>query len=485
MQFLRRSLVGIFLLGMTLALIAWAGNTVRIAVADRMGQEPRQFAPRERAFAINVATLTPQTIAPELTVFGELRSQRTLELRSASGGIVLETDAALVEGGTVQTGQLLLTIDPVDAQAALDRVAADSQDADATRRDAERGLALAEDELAAAQAQAGLRAQALARARDLLSRGAGTAASVETAELAASAADAAVLSRRQSLATAQTRKDQAETQLSRAQINLSEAQRALTDTQVFAAFDGTLSDVSVTPGGRISANESFAQLLDPAQLEVTFRISTSQYARLLDGSGSLLKAPITVTLDVSGVDLTATGRITRESGAVAQGQTGRLLFAKLDAAPGFRPGDFVSVRIQEPALNGVVKVPATALGADSTVLVVGPENRLAVQAVELLRRQGDDVIIRTAAANGQMIAAERSPLLGAGILVKPIIQGGQDAAPAAPATIALDAERRAKLIAFVQGSRMPDEAKARVLSQLEQDEVPAATIERLESRMGT
>jgi len=31
---------------------------------------------------------------------------------------------------------------------------------------------------------------------------------------------------------------------------------------------------------------------------------------------------------------------------------------------------------------------------------------------------------------------------------------------------------------------MPDEAKARVLSQLEQDEVPADVVTRLETRMG-
>ena len=77
MQFLRRSLIGIFLLAVTLALFAWAGNTVRLAVQDRMNAEPRSFPQRERVLSVNVVTVTPETIAPDLVVFGELQSAST------------------------------------------------------------------------------------------------------------------------------------------------------------------------------------------------------------------------------------------------------------------------------------------------------------------------------------------------------------------------------------------------------------------------
>ncbi|MEL6684630.1 MAG: HlyD family efflux transporter periplasmic adaptor subunit [Pseudomonadota bacterium] len=484
MRFLRRSLVGVFLLAVTLALIAWAGIMVQGAVVARMNEEPRSFPQRERVLAVNVVTLEPQTIIPETTVFGELRSQRTLDLRSATGGTVLEASDALVEGGRVTAGQLLLRIDPAEAQAALDRAGADLQDAQAELRDAERALVLAEDELAAARAQAVLQDRALDRARDLETRGVGTAATVETAELAASSAQAAVLTRRQSLASAQARIDQATTRLARAQISVAEAERAVDDTQVFAAFDGTLSEVTISPGGRVTANERFGQLVDPTRLEVSFRVSTSQYARLLDDTGRLTPAPIAVTLDVSGVNLRAEGQITRESAAVGDGQTGRLLFAQLEVAPGFRPGDFVTVRINEPALDDVALVPATAVAPDQTVLVVGEEDRLRNAQVSLLRRQGDDVIIDVGAAAGATIVAERSPLLGAGIKVRPIQPGGAQVA-AAPEMITLDAERRAKLIAFVSEGRMPDDVKARIIGQLEAEEVSSETVSRLEARMGS
>lgn len=485
MRFMRRSLTGVFLLAVTLVLLAWAGNLVRGAVEAKLNQEPRSFPQRERVLSVNVVSLDPQAITPELTAFGELLSQRTLDLRSATGGTVREAGQGLVDGGSVAAGDLLLRIDPTDAQAALDRVRADLQDAEAELRDAQRALTLAQDELAAAQSQSTLRDQALARARDLADRGVGTAAAVETAELASSSAQASVLTQRQSVASAQARIDQATTSLARQRINLAEAERDLADTEIYAAFGGQLSNVTISLGGRLTANELFGQLVDPTQLEVAFRVSTSQYARLLDDQGKLVPAVVNVALDVAGLDLTAKGQITRESASVASGQTGRLLFATLDQALGYRPGDFVTVRIDEPALENVALVPATAVAADETVLLVGADERLAVGRVTLLRRQGDNVIVAVGDLAGQTIVAERSPLLGAGIKVSPILPDGQQVAEEAPKMLTLDPERRAKLIAFVTEGRMPDDVKERIIGQLEQDEVSSETVERLESRMGS
>ena len=76
-------------------------------------------------------------------------------------------------------------------------------------------------------------------------------------------------------------------------------------------------------------------------------------------------------------------------------------------------------------------------------------------------------------------------MLGAGIKVSPIMPEGQEIAVLEPEMVTLDPERRAKLIAFVSAGRMPDDVKARIIGQLEQDEVSSETIERLESRMGS
>ncbi len=50
MRFLRRSLIGVFLLALTLALVAWAGELVRGAVVARMNEEPRSFPAARTGF---------------------------------------------------------------------------------------------------------------------------------------------------------------------------------------------------------------------------------------------------------------------------------------------------------------------------------------------------------------------------------------------------------------------------------------------------
>ncbi len=482
MRFLRQSMIGLFLAAATLGLLVLAVTLVSGAVRERLAAEPNVPPARERVFTVNVTTAEAGTVVPVLQSFGEVQSRRLLELRAADGGRVIELAEGFEDGGTVTQGQVLVRLDPADAQSAVDRAQSDVADALAEGRDAARSLTLAQAELAATEDQATLRERAFERQTDLADRGVGTATLTETAELAASAARQAVVSRRQALAQAEARLDQTETLLARARIALAEAERRLGDTTLTAPFDGTLSATDVVVGRLVSANERLAELIDPQDLEISFRLSTAQYARLLDESGALIRADVTATLDVAGVDLKAQGRISRASAAAGEGATGRLIFATLSDAVGFKPGDFVTVQIEEPALDGVVRLPASAVDAGGEVLVLDAENRLEAVTVNVLRRMGDDVLVRGPII-GRKVVEARSPLLGAGIAVKPI---ERTASPdPEPEMLELTEERRARLVAFVQGnSRMPEEAKARVLARLAEPRVPATVVARIESRMG-
>jgi RND family efflux transporter MFP subunit len=389
--------------------------------------------------------------------------------------------ATTLLGGEVTAGQVLIRLDRADAMAEVARAKSAILDAQTEGRDAARALELARDEQLAAQEQAALREGAFQRQSDLADRGVGTATATETAELAASSARQAVLARRQIVTQAEARIDQAASLLSRLNIALADAERRLEETTIAAPFDGTLSDPSVVEGRLVAANERLADLIDTNDLEVSFRVSTAQYARLIDDNGALIKADVVATLDVAGLDLEAVGQITRASAAAGEGASGRLIFASLTQAAGFKPGDFVTVRIREPELTNVVRLPSSALDAQGRVLVLDADNRLEAETVEILRRVGDEVLVRGNIVGREVVEA-RSPLLGAGIAVKPLRPG---VAAAVPGMVELTEERRAKLVALVEANtRMPDAAKARVLAQLSETQVPAQMIERIESRMG-
>ena len=223
MRFLRRSLTGLFLVAVTLALIALAAQTVRSAIEERMAQESFARPARERVYAVNVVTAKPERIVPVLEAFGEVRATRQLEVRTTTGGQVIEIGQGFEEGGRVQAGQLLVRVDPSDLEDALALADTDLAEAEAEVRDATAALDIAADDLASARAQAELRAQALARQQDLSRRGVGTEAATETAALAAAAADQAVLSRRSALANAEARVSTAENTLDRRRIARAEA----------------------------------------------------------------------------------------------------------------------------------------------------------------------------------------------------------------------------------------------------------------------
>jgi multidrug efflux pump subunit AcrA (membrane-fusion protein) len=502
MRFMLRGITAVLILAVALGALALAGWTLAEALAERRAAEAAAPPARERVYPARVVPVRPETVVPELTAYGEVRARRVLELRAPRGGSIAWIAPGFEDGAAVAAGQLLLRLDTADQIAARELRAADLAQAEADAREAARARGLAEAELAVAMAQARLRGQAVERQQRLRDRGAGADAALEAAELAAAAAEQAVLSRRAALAQAEARIDQAATAIARARIALAEAERAVAESELRAEFAGQLAAAPVSAGAVVAPNERLAQIVDPAALEVAFRVSAAQFARLADAGGTVLPLPVVAALDLGGVEVAAAGRITRTAAVVGAGQTGRLVYAALDAAAALRPGDFVTVRVTEPALADAAVLPARALGRGDSVLALGPGDRLEAVAVTLLRRQGDMVIVAASPLAGREVVAERTPQLSPGIRIRPLREApgeapgeaaggatGEAPAAAAPddadAMIRLTPDRRARLMAEVEATAgMPDGAKARLIGLLAQDRVPAALVARIEARSG-
>jgi multidrug efflux pump subunit AcrA (membrane-fusion protein) len=416
MRFVLRSLTGFVLAVITVGVLLLAARLVGDAAADRAADGGGPPERQEQVLAANVIPVVAATQTPYLTAYGEVRAIRQLDMRTARGGTVTALSPNMVDGGTVALGEVLVQLDPAEATAARDLAAAALAEAQGEAQTADADLVLARDDLAAAKRQAELRAQSLVRAQDIAALGSGSAVAVEEAQLAASGAEQAVLSRRQALIQAEARIATTASAVERARIQLDEAERALAETQITAAFGGRLSGVSVIAGMVVGPNERLASLIDPTALEVAVRLSTAQFMQLTGGK-ALPVAPVDI---VTGGPSSLPAHLTRAAASVGEGQTGRLVFATLDTPGVLQPGDFVEVRIAEPPLPATALLPATAVGGDGTVLVVGTDDRLEAVAVTVLRRLGNDVIVDPGAAAGREIVAERSPLLGAGIRIAPV-----------------------------------------------------------------
>jgi len=486
-------LIGLASAGLSVTLLLVAGGVVQRAVEDRGALAAQTRQPRERAFVVEVGTLDPVTAVPVITAYGHVASGRTLEVRSAVAGPLVALSENFRDGGVIEAGEMLFRTDPMRLQTAVTLAEADQREAVADLAQAQAARALAVLDADAAQTQLTLRAEALARQENLRDRGVATAAELESAQLAHAAAQQTLISRQQAVAAAEARVVQAEIGQTRREVALSEARRALNDATATAPFAGVMTDTTAALGRLVSANERLGVLIDPAALEVAFRVTNAQYGRLLRGDGRLIDAEVSVSVQTGRSSVAVRAVLDRAGAEVGEGQVGRLIHARLidpDSSV-VRPGDFVTVRVSERPLSDVAVIPATALSADERILLIGEGNRLEEQAVTPLRRQ-DDTVIVSGVPFGRRYVLARALQLGAGIRVEPVAPAPvADAAtePIAeaepePEMIALDDARRAALVAFIEGNEsMRAETRERVLQELSQPLVPLATVERFEARM--
>ncbi|MEM8787704.1 MAG: HlyD family efflux transporter periplasmic adaptor subunit [Pseudomonadota bacterium] len=478
MRFLTRSLLGVFLAALSLGLLAMAVSNVYRGLEARQADQSRGRPAQERLFPVNVDTLALAPATPVITAFGEASSRRTLEIRTAAPGRIVELAEAFRDGGRVAAGDVLVRIDPADAGSALDLARAELAEARAQRVEAETTLELARIDLQGAEQTRTLRMSAMVRQQDLRARGAGTRAAEEDAEISLSSADQAVVSRRQALAQAEAQLERTAITVERREIAVREAERTLADTTVTAPFGGLLTAADASAGAIMASNERIGTLIDPAALEVAFRVTNAQFTRLLDAEGRLTLQEVRVALPLAEFPIVATGRLDRAGAEVGDGQTGRLLYAALDpgSATALRPGDFLTVEIAEPELADVAVIPAVAADPSGEILLLAEDDRLEAHPARILRRQGDDLIVADVPA-GREYVRERVPQLGAGVKVRPI---RPDAEMAAPELVALTDAERARLVAAVEANtQIPAEARARVLDRLAQDRVPKSLIDRL------
>ncbi|MEM7441550.1 MAG: HlyD family efflux transporter periplasmic adaptor subunit [Pseudomonadota bacterium] len=483
MRFLTRSLMGLFLLTLTFGLLGLAGKTMFDAYEQRQSRGPGQNQNRERVFSVEVATVTPGDEAPIITTFGEVISGRTLEVRAAAGGELVRLSENFREGGFVRKGELLFQTDPANSASRLAITENELAEATADLADARRQRTLAVAEVAAAEGQLALRKRAMERQDSLRSRGVGTDAAMETAELATASADQTLLSKKLSLSNAEARIARMETMLERRKINRDEAARVLADTEVRAEFDGVLAEVSVVLGRLVNPNERLGNLIDPDALEVSFRISNAEFQSLAQSEEGLKGAQVSVRL---GGDLLFTAQIDRVSAAVGEGKTGRELFAKLGstAMVTVRPGDFVSVTLTEPPVSGVARVPATAVSNAGEILLIGEGDRLEAATVEILRKQGDEVLIYANDIADRQIVLARAPQLGAGIKVKPRSRG--DRSLVAREFVDVTPERAAPLIAMLEKSTViPKAVQERLIKSLQDGRIAKEALDRMEARLAT
>ena len=115
------------------------GALVIAAVLIASRDRPPPVERPERAWVVDLAPAKLETLRPTLELFGSVQSPQDAQLSSGVDGLV--TEVAVLDGETVEEGQLLIRIDDRDVRLSLQQAEADLLEVEAKQAFAKRRLA--------------------------------------------------------------------------------------------------------------------------------------------------------------------------------------------------------------------------------------------------------------------------------------------------------------------------------------------------------
>lgn len=338
-------------------------RTVKIVAASALmaavlyGCSSKSEAQAPPAPAVTVATPLVQEVQDWDEFTGRFEATQSVEVRARVGGYV--SGVHFRDGDYVRRGQLLFTLDPRPAQAAL---------------------AAARAQLSQAQAQLTLARAEFERAETLLASQAISQAEADTRKGALQTAEAAIAA---------------------ANANVRARQLDLEFTRVTAPISGVVSYRRVDPGNVVAGGTDQAQILTTVvstnPIHFVFDASEGQllkYQRETAGRGKQVKIRLQdeVTERWNGTLDFADNILDDGTGAVR-------MRAVIPNPTGFlKPGLFGSARVEGTGAYSALLIPEAAIasdGARKVVMVVAKDGTVAPKVLELGPLSGDLRVVRS------------------------------------------------------------------------------------------
>lgn len=346
--------------------------------------------------AVTVQTMQPQDVVLTTTLPGRVVASAMAEVRPQVAGIV--TDRLFQEGGSVDAGDVLYTIDPASYEAAL---------------------AQAEASVAQAQAQLNAAQKEEARQQELASRNVSSTAALDTAVAARDSAVAGL-------------------QAARAQLNA--AQIELDRTSIRARLSGEIGRSLTSQGALVTASQAnplaVIRNIDSVYVDVTqsaAEIIEWRRGNIGERMGDSMSEVSLTLADGSVYD--QKGRLTAAEPDVNE-QTGvvvlRMSFDNPDKL--LLPGMYVQVEMPTRTAEGVFIVPQEAVSRDRrgqpVAMVVGAENVVEARQLNVLQDLAGDWVVSDGLNAGDRVVTVGLQKASPGATVTP----EEQSAPAATQT---------------------------------------------------
>ncbi len=371
-----------------LPLAVLLGGFAVAALMIATGPEVQPRPSRAVAPLVRVVEVVPKTVQLRTWTHGTVVPRTESDLVPEVDGRVVEISPSLVSGGFFAKGDVLLRIEPVDYEVALEQARA--------------GLARAQSDLANAR-------KSHERQHDLVRRGATSDSQRDDALNRVRIAGATL---REAVAL------------------LSRAERDLERTEMTAPYDGRVRSERVDVGQFVKRGTAVGTIYAVDFAEVRLPIHDEELAYLNLPLGRAEQAtgtsvPVILRARFAGAEHEWHGEVVRTEGELDPNTRMVNVVARVpepymsqDGRPPLSVGLFVEVEIQGETFPNLVVLPRSALRGESQVLIVDRESRLRFRDVEVLRRADEEVYISSGLQRGELVCISPLQSTADGMLVR-------------------------------------------------------------------
>ncbi len=214
--------------------------------------------------------------------------------------------------------------------------------------------------------------------------------------------------------------------------NVRQAELNLQRTRIFAPFKGYVRSEQVEIGQFVNAGGPVATVVGTDQLEIIVPLPLDELAWLqVPRNGESRRgSPAQVVLQSGDQLFRWQGEISRAMGEIdPRSRMARVVVTVADPVSRdgtsrsllneLLPGMFVEVHLQGADLTGVFAVPRGALHDNDTLWIVDDENRLHIRPVDILRRERNEVLVRSGLEPGEKLVLTNLSGASEGLLLRP------------------------------------------------------------------
>lgn len=339
---------------------------------------PQAEAADIKRWSVQAEAVQQGAFQPQVVLYGKVESPSETVLTAASTAYIQQVHVN--EGETVAAGDLLIQLNPKDAELVLQQREADLTGSKAQITAAKVEHNANQSALKLEQQLYNLAQKTVSRYQNLKQRKAISEDQLDSALKSLRAQGLSLNSRKQAIAAYPARLAQLEAQKTKAQALRDSAALDLERTRITAPFSGRISSLSAATGDRVTPGSQLITLYNPTTLQIRSQLPDRLLPVIRQSLQKHTAIDATAALDGQSLSL----QLIQLGGAVSTGQSGiDGLFQFISGNPFTTPGRSLEITLTLPPQEGLFSIAPSALYGNNRVYRIHERQLEAVSVTQI------------------------------------------------------------------------------------------------------